>query len=449
MIYSDIIPVSVQNAPTLINVCGGNPGGGTNLSAPTAAQYITVPSSETRWKNSSSVGPKPTQDSGDIKITDLSVGTIKKRRLLVQVPQVSRAVNHWCRSTSCATDKVESQEGSALWYLQGDLDYFVQVRQLQVYLSKAPDFNNRIERLKTQAFEDLMHSFDVTTEILELPKTLATALRYLTAAVRPLRTYKKAREEYDRLRKSKFADQKVLQKITADAASAWLQLRYAVMPVLLSIDDALKLEESRQFAFEHARSRSIITVDETSKGSSPHNHIYDRLSGTITVRAYAKGVWSSGQSKHKDRLSANLFYSAWQLTPFSWVVDWFLNVSSLIASVTSTPFSTAVQTKACYSVRTELTREFFLYHRTDQSQTFTRTFRCEGKDQTKTKTLGSDQFKDFLLGSDVENSYLRKPYNESDTKFVFDPSLDWKRIVDGISLAITPLNKSLRSLQYG
>lgn len=127
-------------------------------------------------------------------------------------------------------------------------------------------------------------------------------------------------------------------------ASAWLEVRYGLRPLMYDIKSAI---EAYNAIGNRRRSRYTATVvdsadstDSTSwnagNATYPSNYTCDRESSReYVVRA---GVLTH---EHSDKIDVSkafglgmdqLYTTAWELVPFSFVVDWFINIADLLAA---------------------------------------------------------------------------------------------------------------------
>lgn len=131
-------------------------------------------------------------------------------------------------------------------------------------------------------------------------------------------------------------------KATADT---WLQFRYAVMPLVLDVQNAIKASNSswvlakiiRGFAKAESESSTAVTAARTYYGRS----CVLSLSGPVTIveKAVAYGKLRAMDNHASTRFNrifggTQLFSTAWELVPWSFVIDWFMDVGTYLKNLT-------------------------------------------------------------------------------------------------------------------
>lgn len=215
------------------------------------------------------------------------------------------------------------------------------------YLANLPIEYDRALVAETLA-EANMGTLDILTAMAEMPETLRSIY---VACKHVLNMYREAKRKevrlYNRAKGGGFkANSKKSAIELADAvADVWLQFRYAIMPNVMLIEDALKLNDAFERLYERWRGTSDEEIHHNI--SLPHGWVAstDTLPG-VTARCFIKRGFSQ-RSALGDVLGANLFVTAWELVPLSFVIDWVLNVGNMLASI-SIPNDSFVE-RATYS----------------------------------------------------------------------------------------------------
>lgn len=119
------------------------------------------------------------------------------------------------------------------------------------------------------------------------------------------------------------------------AANAWLQYTYGVKPLLGSLYGVA--EEIDRFVLNKTEQFRVRVVEKVPLGRfgyySPNGYVYvptdTRLKRSITL-----GVCLDQRDRDVTRLtSLNPLSIAWELTPYSFVADWFLDVGSYLRNL--------------------------------------------------------------------------------------------------------------------
>lgn len=171
----------------------------------------------------------------------------------------------------------------------------------------------------------------------ELPETVSWIASIYRRAINIIRLFRKKAIKRSLARIAK--DGKVLDSLQ----SFWLEFRYALRPLVFEMHQALaalkkKIKEktrntARGFNFHNSRSTSTSEEGEnlvcrfSETVTSSHNYragvlyvIEDDINGILSV-------WGLNQPLD----------AVWELTPFSFIIDWFFNIGDIISSWSYNP----------------------------------------------------------------------------------------------------------------
>lgn len=122
------------------------------------------------------------------------------------------------------------------------------------------------------------------------------------------------------------------------AGSLWLSYRYGLMPLLYSAEDAVSalaysgkntnIRTEAQVTFYQKYSISDLVTDTYDSAQTFWVKVRQYMTGQFSYRLKAVMSWSDS---FRDRLRLNpiqVATTAWELVPFSFVVDWFFDVST-------------------------------------------------------------------------------------------------------------------------
>lgn len=209
-------------------------------------------------------------------------------------------------------------------------------REIQAVLDSEWD-KGLITSVAAEANSGIM---DLYTELAESKETFSWILGLLKeAAVQ----YRKVRRSVKQIGKRPAKTPAELAKIQSEINARWMEYRYAVSPLMYSIDDALSLLQAFYSPYQSFRSGKRFAEDlQVGDYTVTGVEIIDRV---FLKQRYSHEAWD-------NNLKQSAVATAWELVPLSFVIDWFLNVGDLISSL-SVPSHVAEQ-NATYSRQIKL-----------------------------------------------------------------------------------------------
>lgn len=219
--------------------------------------------------------------------------------------------------------------------------------------------------------------------------------------------------------------------------AAWLAYRYAVMPLLWSYNDIRKVVK-RSWMTKDYSSKTVSPVNY-NPSSLPNNYIRVDVTGSIRVRASVACMYSSGRVAQMSRISINPLSTAWELIPYSFVVDWFINVGDFITNNFTPDFSNG-NNQACVSLRSTLltTKTLHWYVYEDRYNWYEGSLAnaCWPYPQPSFFWHDNHSSGDEVLQTIQEDSYDRKLFSRGGAQPIGTGfGLNWKRITDSIALS--------------
>lgn len=303
-----------------------------------------------------------------------------------------------------------------------------------------------ISLTKQEAFAQAMSTYDVLTELAEAHQLVSLLMSKVEAASSILSNVK-GRTSPMTFRRFRSRRAKSLLKSSDKelraAGNRWLEARYAILPIVYSMEDIYDLIRQRHYIYKTSRSKRYFE-DATDFVLPPHGvGIGTRISYKVLVRSTVKlGYNDNALRRMFSQTQFNSFRTAWELIPYSFVVDWFLNVGDLIASVSSIDLSSI--RGCCTSVKhTRVEETFLLDYSTDHSVvSFPKTV-CH-----PAQSLSEEHTRNVmaLLKKETVQEYNRFLWHEPAPELHFDPYLTWQRILDGVALAYRPVRNILKGL---
>lgn len=122
---------------------------------------------------------------------------------------------------------------------------------------------------------------------------------------------------------------KFLNDITTAISGVWLTFRYGIMPNVYLIEGLSKTIDDLDVLYRRYSEFERVTID------TPDFPGWTR-SGTIVVeaRAFIKRRYEqlTDWKRVLTSFSANIFVTAWELIPLSFVIDWFINVGTVLSN---------------------------------------------------------------------------------------------------------------------
>lgn len=269
------------------------------------------------------------------------------------------------------------------------------VKSLAGVLKRWKNREESIRKLFTRKREELKKQIDRTLSLLAKAKgkTIYQQLR---------KKLKVLNKRYSRLGKE------LIDTLT----SAWMQYRYAIMPNVYLVQDAIKAYNSRKSEYFTTRKKLTVQVEPPNLGS---NWAYTG-SKTCEAKVFLKYRYNpfTNLLESLSRVgSANFALTAWELGKRSFVWDWFFSVGDALSATFGVPDDT-LSTSFCLSYRTSFNGVYVEKNTGAKIE-----IRYESYDRTSPKI-------------------------SSFTGIYFRPNLNLKRSLDAFSMLWPSLKKNIR-----
>lgn len=263
-------------------------------------------------------------------------------------------------------------------------------------------------------------TYDLLTEVAELPETLKYLIGLLRDFASALKAVRKKEVEVRKMFRNKKQTSKTAYEMADALASVWLQFRYAISPLNYSIQDIiLTLEEYKRVFAKYRQKTSDYAEPKSISGLDILAH--DDF--TQTHKVFIKRSFSPEDIVDAllSLLKVNPLATAYELIPLSFVMDWFVNIGDYITAMTnSVSYS---QQAATYSWKTEGNVTY-----------------------GKSNLILPDGFN----APEVNLSYSGYKRIVIDPKahtgLSYDPFINWKRQLDALALLWGPTKKILKGL---
>lgn len=262
-------------------------------------------------------------------------------------------------------------------------------------------------------------TYDLLTEVAELPETLKYLIGILRDFASALKAVRKREVEVKKLFRNKKQTEKTAYELADALASVWLQFRYAISPLAYSFNDVITTLEEYKRVFAKYRQRK---EDYAEPVKLPGLDILSHDDFVISHKVFIKRSFSPEDIVDAllSLLKVNPLATAYELIPLSFVIDWFLNIGDYITAMTGTIKYT--QEAATYSWKTE------------------------GNVTYGKELILPDGYKPPKLNLEYK-TYKRIVIDpKAHTGLSLDPFINWKRQLDALALLWGPTKKILKGL---
>jgi hypothetical protein len=219
-------------------------------------------------------------------------------------------------------------------------------------------FDNEVALATTRLYAKIQDTpIDLLTSMAELTKSLATINHCFRVAWRLLKAALKLR----RLNLQGVID-------AGQLANGYLEIRYGIRPIIYDVLGAIEAIEALgktkrvnlkiRHSIEEVVSNPILVSKRTGSTSLGVNTYYNQTDRTDTyITAGAILDFECDEADVFDEFGIDLIDTAWELIPFSFIVDWFCNIGQVLTSWSP---SYAVEVKGTYlCLHEEMRRECY------------------------------------------------------------------------------------------
>lgn len=138
----------------------------------------------------------------------------------------------------------------------------------------------------------------------------------------------------DTLDPRKHRRETIAKRITRDFGAAWLEFHFGIEPIVKDVHDSLKIL-STDFAPSRITGKGTSKISQTSSKKEYYTRTAISKHGIISVKLGAEVRINNPNLFLLNKFGIiNPVQLAWNLIPFSFVVDWFVNVGDALSSYT-------------------------------------------------------------------------------------------------------------------
>lgn len=413
---------------------------------PTVAERgLTVDMPDDKYVES----PKPPKDpdrwslikkSGAIKMTPLTRKKSQTRYYPVQTLKYAFALG-WpsCSSAGKPTVFGSQVKAISMWSVNvvpSDLAGMPDLTSREG--DDVPDIAAELNSLRSDVVASNLMTYDLLTELAEAQKTAKLILTLIQAVRHPIQSFLD-------FRRTLLKNGKLSPKLIKEALEKkWMEYRYAIMPLAYSVQDAMKLAKEKGDIYKTDRKSREFSYTTGSRPSSSQNSLYSWTSEEVQVRISVVGRARFDPDELYlrlfDQIGINPFKTAWELIPYSFVIDWFANIGDWVLARTAGLGPGAQQRLFCQSIKEIRTVSTYVVDE--------REWKASKEYSAGVVSVGPFvNNSEGLLIETKEESYTRSLFTTDDVHLQFDAYLNWKRMIDGWVLSQKPLIKALRKLK--
>lgn len=425
--------------------------------SPGSPQYYD-PEQTTRWRGSGRSGRR--LGNPPFGFTDYSVGRRTIRQYLIRKHMGSRGVNRYYQFgrvikvvTTC-TPTVDNVTCSGPVWSTYDvvsrnfygLSTYVESELNEGEVTSATnDVQNEMIAESASSYDvltDIAQARDVPKMIIQISKDIYNILGTLRGRHgRAVMRAAHGASPLDLLRNPN----KWLRKFGKE----WMTYRYGIMPLVYSYRDLLKTM-NRGYNVKTRKSRTI-SPKATGQTMPASSNTYWKKStiGSVTVRGEVFQHFTSDEIARLSGLGFNPLVTAWELIPYSFVVDWFVNVGDYIATRASQTW--AQQKWACISRRDQYTKQTWLHKPNEDQSIVIDNLTPVGWWGSAPPATPNQIMKNpegfYIFEEEEVDTYSRGVIPVVGAPLRFKPSLNWRRLVDAAAMSLNQLGRLARSFR--
>lgn len=354
---------------------------------------------------------------------------------------------------SCTTYCVakEAQYSYQDYTEQGDLGHWSSKLPILTFSGvDEAEILSQVQATRLEAVSKSFRDYDALTELFEFPETAKMFSSGGKTCLGYFRSFMSRHALSDLIRASRLTPRSLIRHASRALRSIgknWMTYRYGIMPLVYSFKDIQKVVTRGQYIRDRGF-RSVNTYSLSPDIPDSNQYIRKDVSGSIGVTTTVVAAYRTTSLARMSRISVNPLVTAWELIPYSFVFDWFVNVGDYITANFSANFADHVG--ACTAIRRQITETYRLIF--EVNDTIERNlvkssspYTCWAAG-TYPWSLSYNSLDQGVLRVNEVNSYARSPFSRGgSTSLSFRPNLHWRRYLDSAALTINQI-RSIRGL---
>jgi len=400
--------------------------------------------------------------SDRVKMTPYYVDKVTTRNFLLEIPMAGYGIYRFCSKRArrvvvppdnCSNDFCaarELQQSMGTWNEVYDYEAFRERAGNPVYRSYLSDGNvvSLISETRSEAVSKSFRDYDALTDLLQFKQTALEFSGAMSGVLSQYRRFISGQSDADLKIAARMAPRDLLKAASRSLrklGSLWLAYRYTIMPLTYSFKDILKVLSGWQITQD--RSTKRISPYSVDPGTLAGYQILVDETGEIKVGSTVVCKYTSDKLAQAGKTSVNIFNTAWELIPYSFVADWFVNFGDTINSLFSLDLAesvgccTAIRTRKTTTYTGIYTRSSTVYPGAVDSPWLST---CWPTPLPSRNPAYLTTVQGVLRTIEID-SYSRSLFNRMGAvKLIWNPNLNWRRWVDSAALSNNQLRGIMR-----